>query len=1440
MKNFLLSLFLCLSIGSIVGYAQDYELVTDASQITVGNEYILVGTVKGEERAMSPHEVLYGTTGASTKTGSEKVTLNSDGTITLASGASVAHVVIQNAPNTLTNTAEFPYLLKVLKSEQQPNEYFLYEKPGSNHLRGITYLKAQDANFGFAVNISISGNSAIVLFNGEGTKNGSTQEICLDGTSFITKVPASTNVYPRLYKRMGPGTIKASIEGADYANEPLRSGTKVTFTADRSRGFVVNDNTVDNPYIYTVSFDGNSTTTAVTLNALPEANYPTAEGEIFNSATFSFPRFEAAAPSAITATVNGEAIEPGSDHYNELANGTIVTLYSENAGGLLVDGKTVSNPYNYAVNHPDYTGKPAKDQNYSISVTAIRDIDYLGDAEMPTATYTFGHAPAPECGKVVFNPEVDAIAKGVEISLSCENAVTIMYSIDGGKTYTEYTGPFTLDLTLVNNEITVWAYGINGDGEGSAANANEWKYQYIPFTKSGLVTFTADGKTLSGSAVTDLYPGDLIELNCDENAVKIEYSINGGDYTEYTEPIKYNKEYTSISARGVNEDGVAGETVTFTFAPLEFTHYDLVTSTDHLQDGAEYVIVSAAGYAIGGNLSGTNIPGTTQFVRDEENNYINVKAGSNIYRFTFQKTEEGKYNLYSADKSKFFNASDADFRISMLEPGFNTPTDYTITINNGIASISTGARKIKYQGGDTQAFRNASTSMTYTSDISIYRLIKTPEDITATIEGEQLTGYRAEVLTGSVITFASEGADYLMVNGEKQATPYEYTATWEGDDQTAKTVEITAHVHNQNIRADYTITRKAAVLCGEPKFIPANEVKVVEGKNLLDFGTKIAIECENAVKIMYSINGGEETEYTEPVTFDAERQDAAWTIKAYGINLDGKKGEETTETYYRGNADNCGTVAFMNGEEVLTDESALIKGTKITLTCEAAVTIKYQIDNEPAEGLDYDFENGIIFEKACTLTAWGINADGIAGEKASVTLAKEDAPLSGAVTFEPNGGAFYAGDVTIKLSCDENALRIMYSINGGEAQTYDPEAGIPFTTGGTIEAWGVNIDDAAGTHSTSGLFTLKEPVVYKRINSVNEIAPEGKYILVTTYGVGIGSYDLNAKVFSAATEGIELSEDKSMASIRDNADINVLTFKAADNGFKIMDSTTSGYMFSNTSSNNLNSGATEANATTFTLAFKADGTVDISNGANILYYNTLVNPAVFRFLNGYRAGYQQFSLYRVLDESAAVPAELYIHGCFYDGEWERSIEMVRNDNVFTAKDIRIATNGRGHQYILATFAYGDVEDPFGSTTEDDNVYSVRRKAVVLTTAVPSKVWSGEKSQANVADKIYVPQADGTATTYTVGDLKEDSQIKPADALERNARHDITADFSNPFSPVFTVEKSGITTGVDEIDADNSDAPVEYFNLQGIRVENPETGYYIRRQGSSTSKVYIIR
>lgn len=45
-------------------------------------------------------------------------------------------------------------------------------------------------------------------------------------------------------------------------------------------------------------------------------------------------------------------------------------------------------------------------------------------------------------------------------------------------------------------------------------------------------------------------------------------------------------------------------------------------------------------------------------------------------------------------------------------------------------------------------------------------------------------------------------------------------------------------------------------------------------------------------------------------------------------------------------------------------------------------------------------------------------------------------------------------------------------------------------------------------------------------------------------------------------------------------------------------------------------------------------------------------------------------------------------------------------------------------------------------------------------------------------------------------------------------------------------------GVEGVGADNNNAPVEYFNLQGVKVANPQGGLYIKRQGHKTSKVIL--
>ncbi len=51
--------------------------------------------------------------------------------------------------------------------------------------------------------------------------------------------------------------------------------------------------------------------------------------------------------------------------------------------------------------------------------------------------------------------------------------------------------------------------------------------------------------------------------------------------------------------------------------------------------------------------------------------------------------------------------------------------------------------------------------------------------------------------------------------------------------------------------------------------------------------------------------------------------------------------------------------------------------------------------------------------------------------------------------------------------------------------------------------------------------------------------------------------------------------------------------------------------------------------------------------------------------------------------------------------------------------------------------------------------------------------------------------------------------------------------------VLTLKNHG---GINDVTVDEANGPAAYYNLQGVRVENPESGLYIRVQGGKAVKV----
>ena len=80
---------------------------------------------------------------------------------------------------------------------------------------------------------------------------------------------------------------------------------------------------------------------------------------------------------------------------------------------------------------------------------------------------------------------------------------------------------------------------------------------------------------------------------------------------------------------------------------------------------------------------------------------------------------------------------------------------------------------------------------------------------------------------------------------------------------------------------------------------------------------------------------------------------------------------------------------------------------------------------------------------------------------------------------------------------------------------------------------------------------------------------------------------------------------------------------------------------------------------------------------------------------------------------------------------------------------------------------------------------------------------------------------------------------PAAVAREEVRiNDVTFSASaKTFIKAIDVEFAKVSTGVEEVEVEES-AEAVYYTLQGVRVENPAGGLYIRVAGKTASKVYI--
>ena len=241
--------------------------------------------------------------------------------------------------------------------------------------------------------------------------------------------------------------------------------------------------------------------------------------------------------------------------------------------------------------------------------------------------------------------------------------------------------------------------------------------------------------------------------------------------------------------------------------------------------------------------------------------------------------------------------------------------------------------------------------------------------------------------------------------------------------------------------------------------------------------------------------------------------------------------------------------------------------------------------------------------------------------------------------------------------------------------------------------------------------------------------------------------------------------------------------------------------------------------------------------------------------------------------NVTVPAgteNCYIVGSF--NEWGKFVTMEKaGDNNFTISIDNLKksevkykyTCGEGWDYVeMQADKVTDVQDR--SYTAND-VVAAWKSTPSTTVTYPEKVYIvGHDNAWDPAKPLEISGTDGVYTidnvTFVNTGFKMSTQKGSWDAFNagvlyvQNAIVNEEATITKGSSDDSKISATGtfnltidlvnmtflaidpLTVAIEEIEAEN--APVEYYNLQGVKVANPENGIFIKKQGSKTTKVVL--
>lgn len=890
--------------------------------------------------------------------------------------------------------------------------------------------------------------------------------------------------------------------------------------------------------------------------------------------------------------------------------------------------------------------------------------------------------------------------------------------------------------------------------------------------------------------------------------------------------------------------------------------------------------------------SGTVKGGTTNLTGLSNNASLDGKSFSDgVITITFSKGS-GQNPVYNASNIRFYtgntitisrkdgNLSTVDFAATQGQLNtYCTASNGSLAGNqwrNGAVSsvVITGKtqyrfNKITVKYDDNTGSDTKKDPQLYFTDYSSYEgsmpveISSLTKDVTDSPVYLYVTSKISNFPTDATFTYSSSNTSVATVDNDGTinlvgAGNTLITATYAGND------EYTAG----SAKCNLTVTSSTPQKCATPVLTPA--------PGTYNVGQKVVITCATpGATISYMIGediddvtSGFEYTFTTAGSYD---------VLVYA-NANGYEESESVMGTY----EIVTPVPVKPADPVFNPASgSYAHGTKITISSEGATKIAYQFEGQTSPTVVEGDNTSFTLEKDVVVRAQALNDAGKTATVEATYTVKKVAPV---VSFSVPEGKVNGESVDVKIQLNEDvypAADVYYTIDGKRAHIEHKEnCEHRYTLGDVIKVnkpetgnsvtINVHAVNEAGYHTHAATYTFgsgntSSAAVWKLVTDASTLKDGDQIVLVSNYTYSNKDWSRIA-VNQAATSGagkktkitkdIKIVNDEISASDVDAID-NVLKFTLEKSGsyfkFKTGDSE---YLNSADGSNGIFVGAPESNFTDISITIGTSG--DELNKATMFFKNGSTNKNQIAFfyykngsvidpiLNSYNksktiGGQYDFPMIYRLEGGSAVAHDYYL--VLEENMWDGGAETVVPFNY---------SETEGYTLDVATIASSTKDKPgfAGVFYVRDGKANHAGHYFVPAQAAAAPARANALSDGNVSfipDEIGFVSVglkliDNSANPLTPGtpvyavSSKLSTQYEEGKYLSINqGTLKLTADGDNSKLQIGEATVTGIESVVADADAD---AEVEYYNLQGVRVINPENGLYIRRQGNTATKVYI--